>query len=254
MKYLLYCVAGRPSQDEREVPLGIDGRPVYLIEKNGICAVVSAIEEAAGPEDVTSAVTFHKVIEFFNVQSTVIPLRFGAYLDKEIEIARLLERRGKKYERLLNELAGSVEMGVRIVTRNLSGSVTLDPNAVRASYSESGKSGQSYLKRRKAHYELESIKAEELKSLEIICSTAFDGLYTKFKSEVSSPDGGLNAKFDLVSFYFLSPRESIENFRKAYAGFKARLDAKSMLSGPWPPYNFVLPTDFTESEVGTRRV
>jgi hypothetical protein len=254
MKYLLYCISERPPQDGREVPLGIDGRPVYLLEKNGICAVVSAIEEAGPPEDAPSAMTFHKVIEFFNLRSTVIPLRFGAYLDKEIEIARLLERQGRKYERLLNELSGAVEMGIRIVIRKLTGPVALAPGAVQAASSESDNSGESYLKRRKAHYELESMKAEELKSLEIICRTAFDGLYIKFKSEVSLPGSGLTAKRDLVSFYFLSPRGSIEEFRQTYVGFKGRLDAKSMLSGPWPPYNFVLPTDFTECEIGTRRV
>ena len=254
MKHLLYCVSRRPSDDMGKVPLGIDGRPVYLIEKNHICAVVSALEESPASEDVASAIAYHRVIESFNGLSTVIPLRFGTYLDKEIEIARLLERQGQRYERLLTELFGCVEMGLRIVVRDISRSDLAAFNSCHGSCSESNQSGQEYLKRRKAHYDLESIKAEELRSLEIICRTAFDGLYTKFKHEAAPIEGEVKTTSNLVSFYFLAPRKSLEDFRKAFAGLKARLDAKSMLSGPWPPVNFVLPTDFTECDVRTRRV
>ncbi len=254
MKYLLYCVSRRPSQDICEVPLGIDGRPVYLIEKNHICAVVSALEEAKGSEDVASAINYHRVIETFNGLSTVIPLRFGAYLDKEIEVVRLLERQEKRYEKLLNELFGCVEMGLRMVIRDFPRPAPAFSEAALSTPSESGQSGQAYLNLRKTHYKVESIKAEELRSLENVCRTAFDGLYTKFKSAAVTSESGIKATSNLVSFYFLTPKKSLGDFRKAFAGLKARLGAKLLLTGPWPPYNFVLPTDFTECDVKTLQV
>ena len=43
------------------------------------------------------------------------------------------------------------------------------------------------------------------------------------------------------SLYFLIPRESIDAFRQAFRQLSKTDSARLLLSGPWPPYNFVQP-------------
>jgi len=44
----------------------------------------------------------------------------------------------------------------------------------------------------------------------------------------------------LLSMYFLVPRPAQGAFREAARGLSAPGPAAVLLSGPWPPYNFVL--------------
>jgi hypothetical protein len=43
----------------------------------------------------------------------------------------------------------------------------------------------------------------------------------------------------LASIYYLVPRDSVAEFRKAFQSMSLNNPAKLLLSGPWPPYNFM---------------
>jgi hypothetical protein len=43
----------------------------------------------------------------------------------------------------------------------------------------------------------------------------------------------------LLSLYFLVPGSAVESFRQAFRHLSATEPARLLLSGPWPPYNFV---------------
>jgi hypothetical protein len=45
----------------------------------------------------------------------------------------------------------------------------------------------------------------------------------------------------MLSLYFLVKREEVEKFRQIFQAFASRYSARILLSGPWPPFNFVLP-------------
>jgi hypothetical protein len=60
-----------------------------------------------------------------------------------------------------------------------------------------------------------------------------------------SRDGGGGRQSSIVnrfpSIYFLIPRESIDAFRQVFRQLSKTDSARLLLSGPWPPYNFVQP-------------
>jgi hypothetical protein len=46
----------------------------------------------------------------------------------------------------------------------------------------------------------------------------------------------------MLSLYFLVPKKSIDPFRRVFRHMRRRMETtKLLLSGPWPPYSFVLP-------------
>jgi hypothetical protein len=64
-----------------------------------------------------------------------------------------------------------------------------------------------------------------------------DSLYGSFvRHKVEFPSSGRSR---LLSLYFLVPRDSVGCFRRAARGLHRNESVKLLLSGPWPPYNFV---------------
>ena len=107
--------------------------------------------------------------------------------------------------------------------------------------------GRDYLTSRKAHYEREDKLGKEIDTLIEQYRNAFSGLYVKFKAE--HPATG-NLQFlifnhqsqipsPLVSLYFLVPKQSVERFRRMFRRICRGQSAKLLMTGPWPPYNFV---------------
>jgi len=107
--------------------------------------------------------------------------------------------------------------------------------------------GRSYLTSRKAHYEQEDKLGKEIDTIIEQHRNAFSGLYVKFKAEYPSTGDLQFSIFNhqsqipnpLVSLYFLVPRQSVERFRRVFRRICRGQSAKLLLSGPWPPYNFV---------------
>ena len=55
-----------------------------------------------------------------------------------------------------------------------------------------------------------------------------------------------NPKSKILSLNFLVPRRSVESFRRTFQEISRKEGMKMLLSGPWPPYNFVLPEPSTD--------
>ena len=95
---------------------------------------------------------------------------------------------------------------------------------------------QSYLTARKAHYASQDRWTEEYRQAAERCREQLTGLYVKCKTEPPSP------RLPLLSLYFLVSRPALEPFRLAFRQLTESESARLMLSGPWPPYNFVTNT------------
>ena len=55
-----------------------------------------------------------------------------------------------------------------------------------------------------------------------------------------------NPKSKILSLHFLVPRRSVESFRRTFQEISRKEGMKMLLSGPWPPYNFVVPEPSTD--------
>lgn len=246
MKYLLYCIFS-PKINERADTgqSGVGGGRLAVVEQDGLAAVVSAILDREISKGPTTVLAYHKVIESFHDQFGVIPLRFGTIVDQEAEVEGLLEQHGDHYRALLRELDGCVEMGVRILVPDTNPGPEERNTASILQLSKSAGTGAAYLAGRKAYHDAKALASEHDRQTIERYRGAFEGLFSNFKAETSrSAVFGASSNAVLLSLYFLVPRHSVGPFRKVCGDLRLRERAKMMLSGPWPPYNFVLPEDY----------
>lgn len=94
---------------------GIDGAPLRLIGGEGVAAIVSAVagrEPAFGRE---AMLAHARVLEVALEQGNVLPMRFGVVMEVGEVQERLLGLHGDQLRAQIEQLAGTVELGVRVV-------------------------------------------------------------------------------------------------------------------------------------------
>lgn len=231
-KYLLYCIFLSQRHERHGTPHGVQGQPVSLVSNNGLSAAVSGIPDSELTPDISSVLAYQKVIESFHSHPAVggvIPMRYGCLFNGQSQVLTLLKECHSQYEALLEELGGCVEMGIRILTpKSL-------PREMQSIFhrGEISNPGYAYLFSRKARYAQEEWFAEQVNLVFQQCRTAFEGLFVKCKEEYPTI-GNL-----FPSIYFLVPKSSLNRFRQVFRQVEVHESAKLLLSGPWPPYNFV---------------
>jgi hypothetical protein len=213
------------------LPPGVGGAPLRLIEEGGLGAAVSWIE----PPDLTPnrarVLSYAKVVEALQADRAVLPMRYGCLFGEERQVVELLRVHGEEYAALLSGLDGCVEMGVRVL---LPAELSL-PSPPSDSKTE-GASGRAYLAVRAARYAREEEVARALAAVVERLRGALDGLAVRTET-----DGGAAADRAMSSLYFLVKRGAVESFRRAFRRISRTESARLLLSGPWPPYNFVAP-------------
>lgn len=245
MSYLVYCIFLEdryPRMDDP--PVGVAGSQTYVVADNQLAAAVSALHHSEIPQDYSAILTYHNVIQSFHDQLDVVPLRFGTVFNEEEEVTRLLAKHGERYKKLLEELDGCVEMGIRVISDDMRLAADSCNKEYILSPPTAPGTGAAYLAERKALYDAEALATKmEQEAIEQY-RIPFDGIFVRFKGETSRrPVLGAQSRTTLLSLDFLLPRQSEESFRKVYKNLKSGKNARMMLSGPWPPYSFVLPED-----------
>jgi hypothetical protein len=216
------------------LPRGVGGAPVRLIEEGGLGAAVSWIE----PPDLTPnrarALSYAKVVEALHADRAVLPMRYGCLFEDERQVVELLRLHGEEYAALIRGLDGCVEMGVRVL---LPPELSL-PSPPSDSKTE-GASGRAYLTVRAARYAREEEVTRALAAVMERLRGALGRL-----AERTETDGGAAADRAMSSLYFLVKRGAVESFRRAFQRIERAEAARLLLSGPWPPYNFVAPEGY----------
>ncbi len=223
MALLLYCIMEDRGDQPLPVLRGVNNEPVFWISGPGLRAAVSAYVQDNGVR-LAALMAFRDVVEACQGQFTIIPMRFGSVLPDERRVLSHLMDRRKVCEELLGKLRGCVEMGIRVPDREVASHGMNWSNLPGP-----GSSGRSFLVSRKACYELSEKIAATRKELADHCRRQFSGLYRDCKVEPSP----------VLSLYFLTPAGLVHAFRQAFERIKAGAGEKLLLSGPWPPYNFV---------------
>jgi len=94
---------------------GIAGAPLRVVGGDGAAALVSDVpagELRFGREEL---LTHSRVLEAAIADGTVLPMRFGVVMEPTEVRKRLLESHGEALRAQLHELAGKVEMSVRVL-------------------------------------------------------------------------------------------------------------------------------------------
>jgi hypothetical protein len=217
------------------MPPGVGGKPVFVLAQNGLSVGLSEFAETDRVPDIPQILAYENVVEFFHRDLTLIPARYGCQLEGASEVLAWLERHRAEYGALLDDLEGLTEMGIHVLVDRPGAGTESDAWPVAPpSLPLPCSSGAAYLAAKRQRYLgldraalLERLLVEEL-------SASLAGLYVRRK--VAFADSNRSR---LLSLYFLVPRASLESFRRAARHLRPKESVKLLLSGPWPPYNFV---------------
>jgi len=240
---LFYCIGHNPGPELAGPLPGVGGRPVYQVADRRLGAAVSRINRADLTPDLPRVRAYERVVSSCHRRGTVVPMRYGCVVEQESQVIEMLSAQGSHYEALLQELEGCVEMGLRVLlpsgpwagvtpggpegSREVAGPHPPDPAAA------ADRLGLAYLTARKAHYAHQDRWTNEYRQAADRCLAQFAGLFVKCKTEAPSP------RLPLLSLYFLVPSPAVQAFRQAFRHLTETESARLLLSGPWPPYNFV---------------
>jgi hypothetical protein len=213
------------------------------VAHQGLSMALSQIGLTDLDPDIPRVRAYERVVLSYHRRGAVVPMRYGCVVEQESQAIRLLEEHGPHYEALLQELDGCVEMGLRVLLpskpwaavipggpaggREVAGPYPPAPAAA------PDRLGLTYLTARKAHYASQDHWTTEYRQTAQRCREQFTGLYVKCVTEAPSP------RLPLLSLFFLVPRPAVDSFRLAFRQLTKSESARLLLSGPWPPYNFV---------------
>jgi len=237
MKCLIYCIFQNKGSQPENLPRGIDGGTVSLLSEGELAAAYSTVPNSLTMPTLDQAKAYARVVDALHRTCTLLPMRYGSVLETEDQVAELLRTRRAEFLARLRELDGSVEMGIRIM-------LTKEQQQARSCESPCSRSapckGAAYLQARQRHYAEVDWYAQAACAQAERYKAAFDGLFIKCRME-SSLLTYSTAGAAFLSLYFLVKRDCQEPFRRTFRELSHRESAKILLSGPWPPYNFVEP-------------
>jgi gas vesicle protein GvpL/GvpF len=236
VSYLVYCIldGGRREPRGKVRFLGYP-RASIMVRAGGLGAVVSRTSPADAAADVARLLVYSKIVEWYNREQTVIPMRYGCTLAGLTEVARFLEAHKGDYLRLLAELDGRVEMSARVSIEDSGGAESSNPRTESsASFARGGAAGISYLARRSRYYALREASERRREELSKRICTMADGTFVRSTSEYDRRDGE-----NVLCLHFLVPRGQVETFTRALRPLRATVKGSLAVTGPWPPYNFV---------------
>lgn len=95
---------------------GVNGEHVVFVTTRELSGAVSQVLPSELMLNRSRIIAYEMVVARLHSRYTVIPMRYGSLLDGELGVVRLLEQRSKQFMVMLEEVAGCVEMGVRILS------------------------------------------------------------------------------------------------------------------------------------------
>jgi len=246
MAYLVYGIVKEPAV-VRASMTGLKGQAVSFVAGHGLCAAVSKLDAEGGAPPVSELLIYSRVVEDLHRLQAVVPMRYGCFLNGTKEIRNALKQRRRQYETLLAQLEGHVEMGIRILLSEKERRPRREEAMKgRDAHSTAGTSvqqegdhsldGRAYLALRKVHYQMQDETLQCRRALIDRYIQAFSGLYARHRTETDTKNGAV-----ILSLYFLTPGNAVDPFREAFGYMMEKGNDEALLSGPWPPYNFVTP-------------
>jgi hypothetical protein len=256
----VYCLVRSPAPPSlSELPEGMPGTSglrLIPVEDGFWLVAADAPLSSYGSEEIERrlsdidwvserALAHERVVEHFALQgaapATVLPMKlFTLFHGDERAAAQIRERR-EEIERVLDRIAGRVEWGVRIHFREdearrqalAAVQAAPDPSTPRPA------SGTSFLQRKKAEKE----SARDLAGrARIEVESAYDELARHaVEARRREPAPGEAGARLLLDAAFLVPSEDGEAFEAEIRRQADRLgpSCEVILTGPWPPYNFL---------------
>ena len=249
----LYCLVRAPKAPSlRSVPAGLPGagKPRAIDAGGGLWLVAAdapldrygekPIEK--GLQDLnwvsSCAMPHEAIVEHLSKAGTVLPMKLFTLFNSDARALEHIARQRRRIDKVVERIEGREEWGLRVTLDELS---ALDRAMTEAQSAAPGSSGAAFLLRKKKQQDA----AREL--LNNARSRA-DGLFEELSARADDarrrpPPPGEIGKRVLLDAAFLLRRAKAKPFQaavRAQAKKLGDLGYQLTLTGPWPPYNFVV--------------
>jgi len=220
---------------------GIDGAEVRLIAQRNVAAVVSVApsDEAAlrarleRLDDLAAIAGAHDaVVAALAARSVIAPLRLATIYQNEQRVRDMLRHRHEEFEELLDRLAGTVEVGVKLFVETRSPS--------RAAPSSSGRAYLHQLSRRhqRRDDDWRHAAAAAQKVDTALSAHALDRSQHRPQPAQLSGAAGHN----VLNAAYLIPTGRVTEFSELAHRLAAQQPNMHVeVTGPWAPYSFAEP-------------
>ena len=220
---------------------GMSGEPLQMVSVNDISAVLGDMNKADLVADKTNAIRFAGVIDQLAMHFTLLPMRYGSFMQSDDTIAAMLERNYDGFQQNLHKVENRHEFGLKIfcdseiIMEELRARSRADERNIIHAETEIKKSIYAdYVNQKLKLHRLEEMLLSYVDSViaEIIQSLSNLNANHKIRKMVT-PSNIIDAVFLLEKNKKTELVQTIEAIQSKYPGLKF------VLTGPWPPYNFV---------------
>jgi Gas vesicle synthesis protein GvpL/GvpF len=248
--WYVYGVVGSVQLEAHDELPGVDERhSVTTLHEGTLAAVVSRVSAdefddahlRANLSDMAwvekLARSHEAVLEVTREHATVIPMRMCTVYKTDGGVREMLRREAPALEEALTQLEGRAEWGVKVF---------VDPASAAPSAEEPGPaslSGAAYMDSRRRDLEHKELAAGRLQEAahqihERLCELATDGLVSPPQRPEASGYAGemiLNGAYLVEDVSAQAFGEEVSRLEEQFISLGLTL----VLTGPWPPYNFV---------------
>jgi putative lipoic acid-binding regulatory protein len=237
MRLLVHAIVRSEDVRQAEPIRDSNGGTFHFVSEGMLAAACSHTPAADTQPEVAQLLAYARGIHALFLRVTVLPMRYGCWLDNRQDLGRWLQRNEPALRERLQQVDGCVEMGVRILPIPSPAVETHDPpptNAPKQPPSQTAASaGMNYLLGRQNRYARKDQVKDAFGQTTRYIQTALKGLFVQSVAQQHGPQHGR-----YWSLYFLVRRENCDQFRAAFGNLEDTIAEKLMLTGPWPPYNF----------------
>ena len=246
MEKMIYALLSVKKESDRLDSMligmqGISGANLYSLQVDEITAVVSDTTRAGLITDSTNAIAFAGVIEALSQEFTLLPMRFGSLMESTGAILKMLERNYPDVQQNLQQVEGAFEFGLKVFC---------DSEKLRADLMEKSEIGtkttvlstpevKNSVYRDWVNKKLKEHRLEELllTHVDSVVAAITEHLFRmnavcKFKKMLTETTI-IDALFLLKKDMKTELMQAVGNLQKQYPGLNF------VMTGPWPPYNFV---------------
>ena len=212
-----YGICERASATRLPPRRGLGRATLRALATDGLAAIFTRHRSFRPSMSRGMVLAHERVVEAMMDRGAVLPLRFGTQLEGEDALAAVLTERRDELLGALERVRGKVELGLRVIPQ---------PGADR----ELGArqlSGRSYiLARAREHRRRERAAVEVHRPLAELAAAS------TLRAHPMPPA--------LLVAAYLVDAERVDEFRASAAEFEHHAaGAQVVVTGPWPPYNFV---------------
>jgi len=220
---------------------GIAGANLNMVSLDGISAVVSDIRRGELIADKSNALAYAGVIENLAQQFTLLPMRYNSLMESTDSIIKILKRNLNEIQLNLRKVENKCEFGLKIFcnseklraemkAKSVANTKTPAKPAIENKYSVY----RDYLNKKLIEHRSEELLLTHVDKIiqDITTHLAQLNPIHKFKKMTTATN--------IIDVVFLLEKDKkedlihiVKDLQNQYTGLRL------MLTGPWPPYNFV---------------